>query len=170
MASCNKQDPRGWLSQWWAKQNLSPFQALNEGLGEGVFYRGRILLALCVDVYSSPSAVATDSGSGALGKVCWLPPVLDLTSFTSPIKSGLHSQPHRTDVSGWHCDLTDRRLCVFKGEGYGGKAQTEKEKQKGGWVWKSNIDQQISAYYGLNNCVCGQIYFVKEIVITHLPC
>uniref|UniRef100_A0A3Q3GVR7 Fer-1-like protein 4 n=1 Tax=Kryptolebias marmoratus TaxID=37003 RepID=A0A3Q3GVR7_KRYMA len=41
--------------------------ALNEGLGEGLFYRGRILLALSMDVYSSPSAVTTDTGSIAAG-------------------------------------------------------------------------------------------------------
>ncbi len=44
-------------------------QALNQGLGEGIFYRGRVLLALSVEVYSSPSAVSADTGSGALGKV-----------------------------------------------------------------------------------------------------
>lgn len=45
------------------------FQALNEGLGEGIFYRGRILLALSMDVYSSPSAIPTDTGSVAAVKV-----------------------------------------------------------------------------------------------------
>ncbi|KAM4582645.1 fer-1-like protein 4 [Fundulus diaphanus] len=44
-------------------------QALNEGLGEGIFYRGRILLALSMDVYSSPSAIPADTGSGAAVKV-----------------------------------------------------------------------------------------------------
>lgn len=48
---------------------MSPLQALNEGLGEGIFYRGKILLGLCVDVYSSPSAVSTEPGSVTLGKV-----------------------------------------------------------------------------------------------------
>ncbi|XP_075881234.1 fer-1-like protein 4 isoform X2 [Nelusetta ayraudi] len=60
-----------WVNLYGSPQNSTlrdVHQALNEGLGEGVFYRGRILLALCVDIYSSPSAVATDSGLAALGK------------------------------------------------------------------------------------------------------
>lgn len=48
---------------------LSLLQALNQGLGEGIFYRGRILLALCVEVYSSPAAVTPETSSAALGKV-----------------------------------------------------------------------------------------------------
>lgn len=29
---------------------------LNEGMGEGIFYRGRILMAITVEIFSSPSA------------------------------------------------------------------------------------------------------------------
>ncbi|XP_044028971.1 fer-1-like protein 4 [Siniperca chuatsi] len=61
-----------WVNLYGSPQNSTlgdVHQALNQGLGEGIFYRGRILLALCVDVYSSPSAVTTDTGSIALGKV-----------------------------------------------------------------------------------------------------
>uniref|UniRef100_A0A671YFG7 Fer-1 like family member 4 n=1 Tax=Sparus aurata TaxID=8175 RepID=A0A671YFG7_SPAAU len=53
----------------YLKLTISLLQALNEGLGEGIFYRGRILLGLTVEVYSSPNAVATDTGSAAMGKV-----------------------------------------------------------------------------------------------------
>ncbi|KAM7422017.1 hypothetical protein PAMA_010208 [Pampus argenteus] len=61
-----------WVNLYGSPQNSTlgdVHQALNQGLGEGIFYRGRILLALCVEVYSSPSAVKADTGSSALGKV-----------------------------------------------------------------------------------------------------
>ncbi|XP_040889705.1 fer-1-like protein 4 [Toxotes jaculatrix] len=61
-----------WVNLYGSPQNSTlgdVHQALNQGLGEGIFYRGRILLALCVEVYSSPSAVPVDSGPVALGKV-----------------------------------------------------------------------------------------------------
>ncbi|KAM7401688.1 hypothetical protein PAMP_016984 [Pampus punctatissimus] len=61
-----------WVNLYGSPQNSTlgdVHQALNQGLGEGIFYRGRILLALCVEVYSSPSAVKADTGSTALGKV-----------------------------------------------------------------------------------------------------
>ncbi|XP_056454253.1 fer-1-like protein 4 [Gadus chalcogrammus] len=60
-----------WVNLYGSPQNSTlgdVHQALNEGLGEGIFYRGRILLALNVTVYSSPSGVNTETGS-ALGKV-----------------------------------------------------------------------------------------------------
>ncbi|XP_065097285.1 fer-1-like protein 4 isoform X2 [Paramisgurnus dabryanus] len=38
---------------------------LNEGLSEGIFYRGRMLLSLSVEVYSSPTSVVTDSKSAS---------------------------------------------------------------------------------------------------------
>uniref|UniRef100_A0A3Q3GKY8 Fer-1 like family member 4 n=1 Tax=Labrus bergylta TaxID=56723 RepID=A0A3Q3GKY8_9LABR len=59
-----------WVNLYGSPQNSTlgdVHQALNQGLGEGIFYRGRILIALCVEVYSSPSAVITDTA--ALGKV-----------------------------------------------------------------------------------------------------
>ncbi|XP_067442144.1 fer-1-like protein 4 [Thunnus thynnus] len=64
-----------WVNLYGSPQNSTlgdVHQALNQGLGEGIFYRGRILLALCVEVYSSPSAVSADTGSVALGKVLFL--------------------------------------------------------------------------------------------------
>ncbi|CAJ1052063.1 fer-1-like protein 4 [Xyrichtys novacula] len=61
-----------WVNLYGSPQNSTlgdVHQALNQGLGEGIFYRGRILLALCVEVYVSPSAVVTDAASAALGKM-----------------------------------------------------------------------------------------------------
>ncbi|XP_029287824.1 LOW QUALITY PROTEIN: fer-1-like protein 4 [Cottoperca gobio] len=61
-----------WVNLYGSPQNSTlgdVHQALNQGLGEGIFYRGRILLALCVEVYSSPAAAAPDTSSAALGKV-----------------------------------------------------------------------------------------------------
>ncbi|KAK2861740.1 hypothetical protein Q5P01_001273 [Channa striata] len=61
-----------WVNLYGSPQNSTlgdVHQALNQGLGDGIFYRGRILLALCVEVYSSPSAVSGDIGSAALGKM-----------------------------------------------------------------------------------------------------
>ncbi|XP_065811257.1 fer-1-like protein 4 isoform X2 [Labrus bergylta] len=66
-----------WVNLYGSPQNSTlgdVHQALNQGLGEGIFYRGRILIALCVEVYSSPSAVITDTAAlgkmkGALGKL-----------------------------------------------------------------------------------------------------
>lgn len=52
-----------------SNQTHLSLQALNQGLGEGIFYRGRILLALSVEVYTSPSGVTADIGTAALGKV-----------------------------------------------------------------------------------------------------
>lgn len=47
--------------------------------------------------------MATDSGSGVLGKVCWLPLVLDLTSFTSLLLKVDHTDSltglmHQVDI------------------------------------------------------------------------
>ncbi|XP_039653756.1 fer-1-like protein 4 [Perca fluviatilis] len=61
-----------WVNLYGSPQNSTLgdiHQALNQGLGEGIFYRGRILLALYVEVYSSPAAVVPDTGSAPLGKV-----------------------------------------------------------------------------------------------------
>uniref|UniRef100_A0A672F388 Fer-1 like family member 4 n=1 Tax=Salarias fasciatus TaxID=181472 RepID=A0A672F388_SALFA len=55
-----------WVNLYGSPQNSTlgdVHQALNEGLGQGIFYRGRILLALCMEVYSSPAALNTDTGS-----------------------------------------------------------------------------------------------------------
>ncbi|KAM8756787.1 fer-1-like protein 4 [Acanthopagrus schlegelii] len=61
-----------WVNLYGSPQNSTlgdVHQALNEGLGEGIFYRGRILLGLSVEVYSSPTAVTADTGSAAMGKM-----------------------------------------------------------------------------------------------------
>ncbi|XP_035485892.2 fer-1-like protein 4 [Scophthalmus maximus] len=61
-----------WVNLYGSPQNSTlgdVHQALNQGLGEGIFYRGRILLALSVEVYTSPSGVTADIGTAALGKV-----------------------------------------------------------------------------------------------------
>ncbi|XP_008318944.1 fer-1-like protein 4 [Cynoglossus semilaevis] len=66
-----------WVNLYGSPQNSTlgdVHQALNQGLGEGIFYRGRVLVALCVEVYVSPSAPVVDAasagkGKGALGKL-----------------------------------------------------------------------------------------------------
>ncbi|KAM8868286.1 fer-1-like protein 4 [Synchiropus picturatus] len=61
-----------WVNLYGSPQNSTlgdVHQALNQGLGEGIFYRGRILLGLTVEVYSSPSSTVTDTASSAVGKV-----------------------------------------------------------------------------------------------------
>uniref|UniRef100_A0A3Q1JTB7 C2 domain-containing protein n=1 Tax=Anabas testudineus TaxID=64144 RepID=A0A3Q1JTB7_ANATE len=53
-----------WVNLYGSPQNSTlgdVHQALNQGLGEGIFYRGRILLALSVEVYSSASAVTVET-------------------------------------------------------------------------------------------------------------
>ncbi|XP_028302961.1 fer-1-like protein 4 isoform X2 [Gouania willdenowi] len=60
-----------WVNLYGSPQNSTlgdVHQALNEGLGEGIFYRGRILLALSMEVYSSHSALG-DTVSSMAGKV-----------------------------------------------------------------------------------------------------
>nr|XP_019952111.1 PREDICTED: fer-1-like protein 4 [Paralichthys olivaceus] len=66
-----------WVNLYGSPQNSTlgdVHQALNQGLGEGIFYRGRILLALSVEVYASPVAGSADTGpvskvKGTLGKL-----------------------------------------------------------------------------------------------------
>ncbi|XP_033938430.1 fer-1-like protein 4 [Pseudochaenichthys georgianus] len=61
-----------WVNLYGSPQNSTlgdVHQALNQGWGDGIFYRGRILLALSVEVYTSPAAIAPDKPSAALGKV-----------------------------------------------------------------------------------------------------
>ncbi|KAM6946878.1 fer-1-like protein 4 [Lycodopsis pacificus] len=65
-----------WLNLYGSPKNSTlgdVHQSLNQGLGEGIFYRGRILLALSVEVYTSPDAVAPETSlgmmKGALGKL-----------------------------------------------------------------------------------------------------
>jgi len=45
---------------------------LNEGMGEGIFYRGRILMAITVEIFSSPSMAERKLGDkmrGTLSKL-----------------------------------------------------------------------------------------------------
>ncbi|XP_078275356.1 fer-1-like protein 4 [Rhinoraja longicauda] len=57
-----------WVYLYGSPQNSvlrDAHRDLNEGLGDGIFYRGRILMAVSVDVFSSISAVQTDKGRSA---------------------------------------------------------------------------------------------------------
>ncbi|XP_076124796.1 fer-1-like protein 4 [Alosa pseudoharengus] len=65
-----------WINLYGSPQNSTLrdiHRALNEGLSEGIFYRGRLLLSLGVEVYSSSSAVSESKGlasvKSALGKL-----------------------------------------------------------------------------------------------------
>ncbi|XP_068450759.1 fer-1-like protein 4 isoform X2 [Clinocottus analis] len=61
-----------WVNLYGSPQNSTlgdVHQALNQGLGEGIFYRGRILIGVYVEVYSSPAAVTPEASSAALGKM-----------------------------------------------------------------------------------------------------
>ncbi|CAB1314447.1 unnamed protein product [Coregonus sp. 'balchen'] len=67
-----------WINLYGSPQNSALgdiHQVLNEGLSEGIFYRGRILLSLSVEVYSSPNTAAVESSKAtasvrsALGKL-----------------------------------------------------------------------------------------------------
>lgn len=47
-----------WVNLYGSPQNSAlqdVHKALNEGMGEGIFYRGRILMAITVEIFSSPS-------------------------------------------------------------------------------------------------------------------
>ncbi|KAK7899448.1 hypothetical protein WMY93_020301 [Mugilogobius chulae] len=60
-----------WVNLYGSPQNSTLrdiHQALNEGLGEGIFYRGRILIGLSVEVYSSPQG-AKEVPAGPVTKV-----------------------------------------------------------------------------------------------------
>lgn len=53
-----------WVNLYGSPQNSTLrdiHRDLNEGLSEGIFYRGRVLLSLTVEVYSSPSAAVVES-------------------------------------------------------------------------------------------------------------
>ncbi|NXO80047.1 FR1L4 protein, partial [Sitta europaea] len=48
-----------WVNLYGSPQNSALWDVhkdLNEGMGEGIFYRGRILMAIAVEIFSSPSA------------------------------------------------------------------------------------------------------------------
>uniref|UniRef100_A0A3P8YYU0 C2 domain-containing protein n=1 Tax=Esox lucius TaxID=8010 RepID=A0A3P8YYU0_ESOLU len=66
-----------WINLYGSPQNSALgdiHQALNDGISEGIFYRGRLLLSLSVEVYSSPNAAPVESSKAsasvrsALGK------------------------------------------------------------------------------------------------------
>ncbi|XP_051887398.1 fer-1-like protein 4 isoform X2 [Pristis pectinata] len=59
-----------WVYLYGSPQNSvlrDAYRDLNEGLGEGIFYRGRILIAVSVDVFSSISAIQSDKGKKSKG-------------------------------------------------------------------------------------------------------
>ncbi|XP_071311537.1 fer-1-like protein 4 [Agelaius tricolor] len=64
-----------WVNLYGSSQNSTlrdVHKDLNEGLGEGIFYRGRILMAITVEIFSSPSAAERKLGyrmRGALRKM-----------------------------------------------------------------------------------------------------
>ncbi|MBN3325149.1 FR1L4 protein, partial [Atractosteus spatula] len=58
-----------WINLYGSPQNSvlnDIHRELNEGLGQGIFYRGRILLSLAVEVYSSPTAVVENKAMAAV--------------------------------------------------------------------------------------------------------
>ncbi|XP_034389646.1 fer-1-like protein 4 [Cyclopterus lumpus] len=62
----------GWVNLYGSPKNSTlgdVHQAMNQGLGEGIFFRGRILLALCVEVYSSPVDATPETSSAASGRM-----------------------------------------------------------------------------------------------------
>ncbi|XP_056293793.1 fer-1-like protein 4 [Pseudoliparis swirei] len=62
----------GWVNLYGSPKNSTlgdVHQAMNQGLGEGIFYRGRILLALSVEVYSSPVDATPERSTAALGRM-----------------------------------------------------------------------------------------------------
>uniref|UniRef100_A0A8D2MSX5 C2 domain-containing protein n=1 Tax=Zonotrichia albicollis TaxID=44394 RepID=A0A8D2MSX5_ZONAL len=64
-----------WVNLYGSPQNSTlrdVHKDLNEGMGEGIFYRGRILMAITVEIFSSPSAAERKLGyrtRGALRKM-----------------------------------------------------------------------------------------------------
>uniref|UniRef100_A0A674C754 Fer-1-like protein 4 n=1 Tax=Salmo trutta TaxID=8032 RepID=A0A674C754_SALTR len=59
-----------WINLYGSPQNSALgdiHQVLNEGLSEGIFYRGRMLLSLSVEVYSSPNTVAVENSKATAG-------------------------------------------------------------------------------------------------------
>ncbi|XP_035244550.1 fer-1-like protein 4 [Anguilla anguilla] len=58
-----------WINLYGSPQNSTlrdVHRDLNEGLGEGIFYRGRILLSVAVEVYTSPTAVVENKATAAV--------------------------------------------------------------------------------------------------------
>ncbi|KAL4648921.1 fer-1-like protein 4 [Arapaima gigas] len=60
-----------WINLYGSPQNSALrdiHRDLNEGLGEGIFYRGRILISVSVEVYSSPQATVEENKAVAAVK------------------------------------------------------------------------------------------------------
>ncbi|XP_010021877.1 PREDICTED: LOW QUALITY PROTEIN: fer-1-like protein 4, partial [Nestor notabilis] len=64
-----------WVNLYGSPQNSALrdiHKDLNEGMGEGIFYRGRVLMAITVEIFSSPSVAERKPGDkmkGALSKL-----------------------------------------------------------------------------------------------------
>ncbi|XP_009694633.1 PREDICTED: fer-1-like protein 4, partial [Cariama cristata] len=64
-----------WVNLYGSPQNSALrdiHKDLNEGMGEGIFYRGRLLMAITVEIFSSPSVAERkigDKTKGALSKL-----------------------------------------------------------------------------------------------------
>ncbi|NWR50955.1 FR1L4 protein, partial [Regulus satrapa] len=59
-----------WVNLYGSPQNSALWDIhkdLNEGMGEGIFYRGRILMAITVEIFSSPSAAERKLGDRTRG-------------------------------------------------------------------------------------------------------
>ncbi|NXN19798.1 FR1L4 protein, partial [Indicator maculatus] len=65
-----------WVNLYGSPQNSAlqdVHKALNEGVGEGIFYRGRILMAITVEIFSSPSRAERKLGDKAKEELHPLP-------------------------------------------------------------------------------------------------
>lgn len=59
-----------WVNLYGSPQNSALrdiHKELNEGMGEGIFYRGRILMAITVEIFSSPSVAERKLGDKTKG-------------------------------------------------------------------------------------------------------
>ncbi|NXC62960.1 FR1L4 protein, partial [Aleadryas rufinucha] len=59
-----------WVNLYGSPQNSAlrdVHKDLNEGMGEGIFYRGRVLMAVTVEIFSSPSAAERKLGDRTRG-------------------------------------------------------------------------------------------------------
>ncbi|NWU99342.1 FR1L4 protein, partial [Upupa epops] len=65
-----------WVNLYGSPQNSTLrdiYRDLNEGMGEGIFYRGRILMAITVDIFSSPNTAERKLGDKAKEELHPLP-------------------------------------------------------------------------------------------------
>ncbi|NXX68374.1 FR1L4 protein, partial [Spizella passerina] len=64
-----------WVNLYGSPQNSTLWDVhkdLNEGMGEGIFYRGRILMAITVEIFSSPTAAERKLGYRMRADCCLL--------------------------------------------------------------------------------------------------